>query len=99
VEQKLAIKFAEDVFDEEVKGFPDEIAKATFERRIQVLHTMRCLLGSAVESTILKDRVEWVKDVLSGSGLQVQLVNLFDQSTGSGRNVAIVIAPQLPFVE
>jgi len=96
VEKKLALKFAEGVFNEETMGFEDETAKTTFERKIQALHTMRCLIGSVVESTILRDRVLWVKDALSGSKLQVQLVNLFDQSTGSGRNVAIAISPQLP---
>jgi len=96
VEEKLALKFSEDVFNEETMGFGDESAKTTFERKIQALHTMRCLIGSMVESTILRDRVLWVKNALSGSGLQVQLANLFDQSMGSGRNVAIVISPQLP---
>jgi hypothetical protein len=38
-------------------------------------------------NSILRDRVKWMKDTLSGSELQVQLVNLFDRSTGSGRNV------------
>ena len=70
------------------------------------------------------DRVQWVREMLTGIGIwvggdrdpgpdkdcdaendekkmntmpsrtmQVEMVNLFDQATGSGRNIAIVVAP------
>ncbi|TFK40707.1 methyltransferase domain-containing protein [Crucibulum laeve] len=69
----------------------------TLERRLEVLHTLRCLLGPAVESLILLDRVRWLREELGlDRKLTVDLVNLFDQATGSGRNVGIVIAPMLP---
>jgi hypothetical protein len=68
------------------------------ENRLQVLHTLRCLLGPLVESMILLDRLVWVREELlgsDGSGMDVELVNLFEQATGSGRNVAIVIKPSV----
>lgn len=64
-------------------------------RRVELLHVLRCLLGPAVESTILLDRLCWMQTALQQdkSSLHVRHVNLFNQATGSGRNVAIVIAP------
>lgn len=35
---------------------------------------------------------------LQDTDMDVQLVNLFDQASGSGRNVAIVVAPKLPII-
>jgi hypothetical protein len=70
--------------------------------RLEVLHSLRCKLGPVIESLIILDRVDWLKDVLSqiqsgtSNRLQVELVNLFDQAAGSGRNIAIVIAPPQP---
>ncbi|KAI0770455.1 methyltransferase domain-containing protein [Fomes fomentarius] len=68
---------------------------ARIERRIEVFHTLRCILGPVVESLILLDRLAWVQEELQGLPFVVELVNLFDQATGSGRNVAIVIRPVL----
>lgn len=67
-------------------------------RRVELLHVLRCLLGPAVESTILLDRLCWMQTALQQdkSSPHVRLVNLFNQATGSGRNVAIVIAPDFP---
>jgi hypothetical protein len=48
---------------------------------------------------ILLDRLVWIREELAGVAggagveMDVQLVNLFDQDTGSGRNVGIVIKP------
>ncbi|KAF8893688.1 methyltransferase domain-containing protein [Gymnopilus junonius] len=84
------------------------------ENELAVLHVMRCLLGPAIESVILLDRIGWVRkelglgvasdDVVGKEGeetgstttsqFRADLVNLFDQATGSGRNVAIVVVPQ-----
>jgi hypothetical protein len=99
---------------------PNRGRDALLERRLEVLHVSRCLLGPVVESLIVLDRVQWVKEMLTEIGiwvdpngdgepdqdaraeknanttpsrLQVETVNLFDQATGSGRNIAIVVAP------
>lgn len=62
--------------------------------RLAVLHALRCVLGPLVESLILRDRAAWVRETLAGAaGMRVELVNLFDQASGSARNVAIVVAP------
>ncbi|TFK86276.1 hypothetical protein K466DRAFT_524428, partial [Polyporus arcularius HHB13444] len=63
------------------------------ERRIEVFQTLRCIAGPAVESLILLDRLAWIQEELEGLPYKVELVNLFDQASGSGRNVAIVIRP------
>ncbi|KAF9054264.1 methyltransferase domain-containing protein [Panaeolus papilionaceus] len=72
------------------------------EKQLEVLHVKRCLLGPRVEESILDDRLEWFKEELGGYDgarggsdpvVDVDCVNLFDQSLGSARNVAIVVAP------
>ncbi|KAM5533123.1 hypothetical protein V8D89_013171 [Ganoderma adspersum] len=63
------------------------------ERRVEVFHVLRCILGPVVESLILLDRLTWMFEELDGSLFTVHLVNLFDQASGSGRNVAIAILP------
>ncbi|KAH9849506.1 methyltransferase domain-containing protein [Lenzites betulinus] len=80
-------------------GLPDgklERADRAVERRIEVFHVLRCLLGPVIESLILRDRALWVRDMLQASrtSLGVELVNLFDQASGSGRNMTIVIRPR-----
>ncbi|PCH40342.1 hypothetical protein WOLCODRAFT_98736 [Wolfiporia cocos MD-104 SS10] len=64
------------------------------ERRLEVLHVLRCILGPVVESLILLDREQWLREQLEDTGMAVKLVNLFDQASGSGRNVAIVLHPR-----
>ncbi|KAG2123393.1 methyltransferase domain-containing protein [Suillus cothurnatus] len=68
------------------------------ESALSVLHVLRCIMGPLIESLILIDRYEWIREELSQSSetqaMDVGLVNLFDQATGSGRNVAIVIKPR-----
>jgi hypothetical protein len=65
------------------------------ESRLEVLHVLRCLLGPLVESMILLDRLVWIREELQvqsdTDGIEAELVNLFNQATGSGRNVAIVV--------
>ena len=63
-------------------------------RQIEVLHTLRCHLGPAVESLIVLDRFLWLSESVAGSSGTVQLVNMFDQESGSGRNLGLVV--QLP---
>ncbi|KAJ3523896.1 hypothetical protein NMY22_g11237 [Coprinellus aureogranulatus] len=87
----------------------DSLRNPTLEKKIEVLHTLRCLLGSIVETAILLDRLQWIREELERCGhcgenessmdkhsWNVDLVNLFDQELGSGRNVAVVIAPIIP---
>ncbi|KAH8077029.1 hypothetical protein BXZ70DRAFT_1002943 [Cristinia sonorae] len=66
---------------------------SVLESRISMFHVLRCLLGPVVESFILLDRLEWLRNELHDTDLRVDLVNLFDQASGSGRNVAIVVKP------
>ncbi|KAJ7242871.1 methyltransferase domain-containing protein [Mycena haematopus] len=66
---------------------------------LEVLHVLRCIIGPAVESLIIMDRQQWVQERLDEQGIedsamQVEMVNLFDQATGSGRNIALVVAPR-----
>ena len=65
---------------------------------LEVLHVLRCLLGPLVESLIVLDRLTWLREMLeddkSDSLFDADIVNLFDQATGSGRNIAIVVAPR-----
>ncbi|KAJ7695717.1 hypothetical protein B0H17DRAFT_1198493 [Mycena rosella] len=67
---------------------------------LEVLHVLRCIIGPLVESLIIIDRTQWVQEQLNGGrgtgGMQVEMVNLFDQATGSGRNIALVVAPPGP---
>lgn len=69
------------------------------ERLLECFHTLRCLVGTVVESAIILDRLVWVDELVKSEGrsdLRTSVVNLFDQATGSGRNVAIVVAPKVP---
>lgn len=57
-------------------------------RRLECLYVLRTFLGPVVESAIVLDRLLFLVDHLGPS--DVRLVNLFDQSTGSLRNLALV---------
>lgn len=72
--------------------FPD-IENSPLARQLEVLHVMRCILGPAVESLIVVDRLCWLMEVV-GDAHTVELVNLFDQGTSSGRNLGIVVRPR-----
>lgn len=79
----------------------NEHRRRQLESALSVLHVLRCIMGPLIESLILLDRYEWIREELSqssevweSSAMDVGLVNLFDQATGSGRNVAIVIKPR-----
>ena len=76
----------------------------SLEARLENLHVGRCLLGPVVESCIILDRLAWLDEMLTAysqrhdgggwsGGYEAQAVNLFDQSTGSGRNIALVVVP------
>lgn len=94
-EERLGVKFPSEAFDL-LERCNDLV------RNLEVLHVMRCLLGPLVETTVLRDRADWVREELMfvdgkhEKQMSVELVNLFDQSMGSARNVAIVVAPTIP---
>jgi len=70
--------------------FPEELTR--LEKQISTLHTLRCLLGSCVESLIIWDRYAWLKEVsVGGEFFEVHLLNLFDQNQTSGRNISITV--------
>ena len=70
--------------------FPEELAR--LEKQISTLHTLRCLLGSCVESLIIWDRYAWLKEVsVGGTFFEAHLLNLFDQNQTSGRNISITV--------
>ncbi|KAH7925888.1 hypothetical protein BV22DRAFT_1104685 [Leucogyrophana mollusca] len=84
----------------------DERQRKQLESGLGVLHVLRCLLGPLIESLILMDRYDWIHEELEESRpqakegvstgtqtMRVELFNLFDQATGSGRNIAIVVTP------
>lgn len=77
---------------------------SALERRIEVLHTLRCFVGPVVETAILLDRLQYTREQMQGraesvGSWEVELVNFFDQGVGSGRNVAVVVAPAIPSYE
>jgi hypothetical protein len=78
----------------------NESRRKQLESALSVLHVLRCIMGPLIETLILLDRHEWIREELDESGesqpntMDVDLINLFDQATGSGRNVAIVIKPR-----
>jgi hypothetical protein len=105
----------------ESKGVENQIVwmsqqeRVQLERRLEVLHVLRCILGPVVESWIVLDRTKWVNEELTklgtsdpeagnrkdfGSnkeakrweGMRVDIINLFSQATGSGRNMGIVVS-------
>jgi hypothetical protein len=84
---------------------PTKSKRRQTESRLAVLHTLRCLLGPLVECMILLDRLIWIREELAdmaggvGSEMDVQLVNLFDQTTGSGRNVGIIVKPSKGLID
>ncbi|KAF7297702.1 Methyltranfer-dom domain-containing protein [Mycena kentingensis (nom. inval.)] len=76
-------------------------AELLLTRELGVLHVLRCLVGPVVESVLVGDRAVWVREQMeggtTGTGLDAKLgmevLNLFDQATGSGRNIVIALAP------
>ncbi|KXN88186.1 Protein RRNAD1, partial [Leucoagaricus sp. SymC.cos] len=89
--KKMGVKFANDAEGQE--------RDAHMERLLEVVHTLRCLIGPVVESAIILDRLAWIEENLGSDAhreMRAEIVNLFDQATGSGRNIAIVIAPSIP---
>lgn len=63
---------------------------ARLRRRLELLHVLRCMLGPVVESLLLVDRWMYLREEVDVQ-VDVKMVNIFDQSTGSARNVALVV--------
>ncbi|KAG8698450.1 hypothetical protein FRC09_007229 [Ceratobasidium sp. 395] len=64
--------------------------------QLELLHVLRALIGPVIESLIVVDRAVYLAEqvALRGSGSRVRAVNVFDQlSSGSARNIALVIEP------
>ncbi|KAJ8463255.1 hypothetical protein ONZ45_g17646 [Pleurotus djamor] len=63
------------------------------ETQLETLYILRCLLGPVIETLLVRDRIEWIQEELATDvgHANIHAVNLFDQSSGSGRNVALVI--------
>lgn len=88
-------------------GFDVELYRSRYERngvpiehtpvarRIEALHALRCILGPPIESLLILDRLLWLREQfdLKKSSLEAHIINVFDQSTGSSRNLAIVLYP------
>ena len=75
---------------------PSDPPSSSRAKQLEQLHMARCSLGPVIESVILKDRMQWVQEKLSDCqvGWEVEIVPLFDQGTGSARNMAVVIVPK-----
>ncbi|KAJ3806356.1 hypothetical protein EV368DRAFT_51214, partial [Lentinula lateritia] len=71
---------------------------APLARALSILHVLRCILGPLVESALLEDRVQWVREQLTNveMGYEASLVPLFSQlgEAGSARNIAVVVVPK-----
>ncbi|KAG8860900.1 hypothetical protein FRB96_003635 [Tulasnella sp. 330] len=60
-------------------------------KRLELLHVLRCMLGPVIESLIMIDRWMYLREELDDD-VDVRMVNIFDQKTGSARNVALVVS-------
>jgi len=90
--KKMVVDFSSDI--SELENERD----VGLERFLEVVHALRCLIGPIVESAIVLDRKLWIDEMCfkERKDVKAEIVNLFDQATGSGRNIAIVIAPSMP---
>ena len=74
----------------DLNGVGETVNEWTLQaRQISLLHILRCVLGPVVESLILLDRYIFLRENLSTNEWVVDLVNLFDQATGSARNACL----------
>ncbi|THV03801.1 hypothetical protein K435DRAFT_617704, partial [Dendrothele bispora CBS 962.96] len=87
VESRLGLSLPKPAKDSEI--YPD----SGLAKRLEQLHITRCRLGPLIESTILKDRITWLREQLDEDKWSAELINLFDQEQGSPRNVAFVVIP------
>jgi hypothetical protein len=69
----------------------DEDEWEVMEWKVKLFWTIRSLLGPVIESLIVLDRYLYLVEKLDGTGRRVEWVNLFEQESGSLRNVALVV--------
>lgn len=84
---RAIVKFGE-VEEVELEGGEEAWEEAKW--RLQLFWTVRSWVGPVVESLVVLDRWAFVAEGLE-EGRRVELVNLFEQATGSLRNLAIVV--------
>lgn len=58
-------------------------------KRLELLHVLRCMMGPVIESLLVIDRWLYLREELDDD-VEVRMINLFDQRTGSARNIALV---------
>jgi hypothetical protein len=71
-------------------------ATETLAFQLELLHVLRALVGPVIESLIVVDRAVYLAEqvALGGSEARVRALNVFDQlSSGSARNIALVVEP------
>ena len=68
----------------------EQLSTSALAKRIEVLHTLRCLLGPVIESLIILHRLIWAREI-TPTLAEVCTYNIFSQTEGSGRNVALVL--------
>jgi len=86
------LQVGEAMLDTKTHLQPDEF---DLQSKLEVLYVLRCFMGSVIESYIALDRLLYLQEHLqeSNSKESVYLYNLFDQGTGSLRNLALVWKP------
>ncbi|KAF8755324.1 hypothetical protein RHS01_05676 [Rhizoctonia solani] len=82
--------------DEGSPTFSSETDTLSFQ--LEVLHILRALVGPVIESLIIVDRTVFLAEKLGAVdesvGFTVRALNVFDQlSSGSARNIALVVEP------
>lgn len=79
----------EAMLDTKTRMQPDE---SDLQSNLEALYVLRCFIGPVIESYIVLDRLLYLQEHLQGSNSKgsVHLYNLFDQGTGSLRNLALV---------
>jgi hypothetical protein len=83
------LQVGEAILDTKTHMQPDE---SDLQAKLEALYVLRCFMGPVIESYIALDRFLYLQEHLQehNSKGSVYLCNLFDQGTGSLRNLALV---------
>lgn len=86
------LQVGEAILDTQTHMRPSE---GDLQSKLEALYVLRCFMGPVIESYISLDRLLYLQEHLQGSNDKgsVYLYNLFDQGTGSLRNLALVWEP------
>lgn len=86
------LQVGEAMLDTKTPMQPDE---SDLQSTLETLYVLRCFIGPVIESYIALDRLLYLQEHLQGSNSNgsAYLSNLFDQGTGSLRNLALVWRP------